>query len=278
MWNFNDDFRVARPGTDPDETGPGRGANWTTMPQYFKNMGYQVYGAGKTYHPNRPMNNDLPLSWNAYGGGTANRSCNNGRPVYETARDNTTGQGFEWKRIVACEENDSESLLTSAAIEYLRLAASGTGPLGKRPFFVAMGHHKPHLPWWSPSRFIDQYGDPTQYPVAAVQAYPPTASTNQWHPWFDQTLTTDIEPVKKQHYLRRGYYASVSYYDHHFGRMIDALEESGKAEDTVVLVTGDHVGAPHYLRRSPSASNTTLPRPKRLPLRARFPFSQGFKS
>ena len=44
----------------------------------------------------------------------------------------------------------------------------------------------------------------------------------------------------KQQYLRRAYYGAVSYYDHHFGMMLDALDASGAANDTVVLVTGDH--------------------------------------
>ena len=47
VWNFNDDFRVARPGADPSVTRPGRGANWTAMPEYFKRLGYQVYGSGE---------------------------------------------------------------------------------------------------------------------------------------------------------------------------------------------------------------------------------------
>lgn len=45
--NFNDDFRVHRPSWDPEDTGPGNGAKWTTMPQYFKEHGFQVYGSGK---------------------------------------------------------------------------------------------------------------------------------------------------------------------------------------------------------------------------------------
>ena len=48
-------------------------------------------------------------------------------------------------------------------------------------------------------------GDPAQYPVAKQQAYPATADPMQWHPWFDQTEITDIEPLMKQQYLRRGY-------------------------------------------------------------------------
>jgi arylsulfatase A-like enzyme len=43
----------------------------------------------------------------------------------------------------------------------------------------------------------------------------------------------------KQQYLRRGYYGAVSYYDYHFGLVLDKLDAIGKANDTVVLVTGE---------------------------------------
>ena len=75
-WNFIDDFRVKRTATSealnapdaPEEImttnallhaplangetdAPGAGANWSTMPQYFKEKGYQVYGTGKLLSP-----------------------------------------------------------------------------------------------------------------------------------------------------------------------------------------------------------------------------------
>lgn len=43
----------------------------------------------------------------------------------------------------------------------------------------------------------------------------------------------------KQHYLRVGYWASVSYFDFHFGMMLDALQSVGVEQDTIVLVSGD---------------------------------------
>ena len=71
-------------------------------------------------------------------------------------------------KITDCEQNDPEALLTNATLRYLSNLEPG------RPFFIAMGHHKPHLPWVAPARFFDQYGDPTQYPVAKQQNYPET--------------------------------------------------------------------------------------------------------
>lgn len=156
VWNFNDDFRVHRSTADPEDTAPGNGANWTTMPQYFKNHGYQVYGTGKLFHPNRPANNDVPLSWTDYSSDTGkNASCNGGQVVYSSAKNTSTGEGRAWRKIVGCEENDKEAQLTYAAIQYLHQAvgsnssSSGSSsqakPLGSyRPFFIGMGHREAH--------------------------------------------------------------------------------------------------------------------------------------
>eukprot|EP00041_Stephanoeca_diplocostata_P018906 m.400359 g.400359 ORF g.400359 m.400359 type:complete len:178 (-) comp21159_c0_seq12:5-538(-) len=74
------------------------------------------------------------------------------------------------------------------------------------------------------------------------------------HPWFDQVVKTDVEPAVKQFFLRRGYYGAVSYTDYHFGLMLDALDASGHAPNTVVLLTGDHgcVHRPAHTRRNPT--------------------------
>ena len=123
VWNFNDDFRVHRSSWDPEDTAPGNGANWSTMPQYFKESGFQVYGTGKLYHPNRPANNDLPLSWTDYGGSPQrNHSCNNGRVLFSPENNASTGEGTAWRKIIGCEENDGEAQLTFAAIAYLHQA------------------------------------------------------------------------------------------------------------------------------------------------------------
>ena len=58
--------------------------------------------------------------------------------------------------------------------------------------------------------------------------------------WFDQIQIDDIEPKELQHSLRVGYYGAVSYYDFHLGKLLDALDESGQADNTAILMTGDH--------------------------------------
>lgn len=110
-----------------------------------------MYGTGKAYHPNRPENNDLERSWTSYdmGHDFVNHSCNNGKPVKEKG-----GVNGSWVQIVGCDENDEEVLLTKATVRYIQLATSANN--SRTPFFVSMGHHRPHLPWIVPKRLFDQ--------------------------------------------------------------------------------------------------------------------------
>lgn len=63
-WNFKNSFRDA-----------GAGPKWKSFPQYFKENGYTTLGTGKTFHPNLPLNFDLPLSWTNYGKHSDGTSC-----------------------------------------------------------------------------------------------------------------------------------------------------------------------------------------------------------
>jgi hypothetical protein len=100
-------------------------------------------------HPDRPLKHDMPQSWTDYGGNVrANASCNNGKVLYAAVTNTSTGQGSAWQKILACEENDAEALLTYAAIGYLRRAVGHNGTSGAtsvrqgtyRPFYIGLGH------------------------------------------------------------------------------------------------------------------------------------------
>ena len=210
VWNFIDDFRVRRDTQHPgsEGAGPGNGASWFTLPGYFKAHGYQVFGSGKTFHTDRPINNDLAHSWTSYDDvipGDRNHSCDGGSPRLESC--GTWG----CNEIVACEENDSEVLLTRAAITHIRWATSPENV--SKPFFVAMGHHKPHLPWTAPTQFFEKYGglsNASGFPLAKVDAWPSTAPDVSWHPWFDQTYWNTR--ASEAHRKRLAYYSAVSYF------------------------------------------------------------------
>ena len=122
---------------------------------------------------------------------------------------------------------------------------------GDDPFFLAVGYYRPHLPFNAPKRFWDLYDrDATPLatgPLAApVQGAPVMAINNMrelksytdfnhvGHP-YEAPLSED-----EQRLLKHGYLASVSYVDAQIGRLLDRLDELGLADNTIVVLWGDH--------------------------------------
>ena len=124
--------------------------------------------------------------------------------------------------------------------------------LGKQdqPFFLAMGYIRPHLAFVAPKKYWDMH-DPANLPVLPEQQINPNTPSYALHnnselshyvdlidipkPWDDQVLSPD-----KARHLMHGYYACVSYVDAQIGRLLDALEKEGLADNTIVVLWSDH--------------------------------------
>ena len=119
----------------------------------------------------------------------------------------------------------------------------------KEPFFFGVGFYRPHLPFNAPKKYWDLY-DRDAIPLARNRdipvGAPPMAINNMrelrgyadfthvGHPFFD-TLT-----VAEARLLKHGYYASVTYIDAQVGRLLDQLDSLGIADNTIVVLWGDH--------------------------------------
>jgi iduronate 2-sulfatase len=111
-----------------------------------------------------------------------------------------------------------------------------------KPFFLAVGLIRPHLPFGAPKRFLDLY-EGVELPPIPHPEKPESPST--WHgsgefmkyQRWGRNPNNDPEFADE---VRRYYAACVSYVDDHVGMLIEKLEESGAADDTVIVLWGDH--------------------------------------
>jgi uncharacterized sulfatase len=119
--------------------------------------------------------------------------------------------------------------LNSATIRAL-LAEKATST---QPFFLALGFHKPHLPWTAPQRFFDLHrvADFERPAEPALQGVPAIAL---------QTELSGFAQPDSAAAARRAYYACVSFIDHQLGLVLDELERRDLWRSTLVVFFSDH--------------------------------------
>ncbi|MFT4549290.1 MAG: arylsulfatase A-like enzyme [Verrucomicrobiales bacterium] len=121
--------------------------------------------------------------------------------------------------------------MAAAAIEKLREYSDD----GQR-FCLAVGFHKPHLPFNAPKKYFDLY-DPANLPPANPTSKPSGASSSTTGGSGEPNAYTSIG---NRDVLRHAYFASVSYMDAQVGKVLDELEALGLADNTIVVLWGDH--------------------------------------
>lgn len=131
-----------------------------------------------------------------------------------------------------------------------RLAVKKMGELSKRnqPFFLGVGFFKPHLPFNAPSKYWDMY-DESKIDLTPSPNIPENVNKASLHQSGefngyragDEDATLD-KPLSDTYArkVRHAYFAAVSYVDAQVGKVLDELDRLGLAENTIVVVWGDH--------------------------------------
>lgn len=192
-----------------------------TLPQHFMLHGYEVLGGGKTFHG--PQNE--AASWEAYyqfrGFLHPPRKPVNGIP--------NTGH-FDWGGLQAGSEETADARLAAWAEQYLRQRHN-------RPFFLAVGFYRPHLPWYVPQEHF------AQFPPGEMELPPTLAGDTDDVPPSALRSFRDHERVTAHGEWQKavaGYLACINYADANVGRVLRALESGPNAHNTIVVVWSDH--------------------------------------
>lgn len=258
VWDLQTHFRVALPDA-------------ITLPQYFKTHGYHAAALSKIYHAGF----EDGRSWSEphwYPNGqtvdtdpsdpTKRIVSKGGRGVRKNGSASTPPAPE--KEEAASKEGPSGSANQKAAKAVPAYEASSKAddelPDGftaaeavrrlhelkakSEPFFLAVGFLKPHLPFVAPKKYWDLY-DPTQIPGPETDVLPQGAPefaghlNGELHAYLGVPPDNPI-PADFARTLRHGYYACVSYTDAQVGRLLDALDTEGLAQNTVIVLWGDH--------------------------------------
>jgi arylsulfatase A-like enzyme len=200
-----------------------------TMPQHFAAHGYRVVGGGKIYHGSFPD----PQSWQEYFPSQERNQPPNPVPEKRPANGMPRTAHFDWSPLDVPDSEMGDSKTADWAI----------GELNKKhdkPFFLACGFYRPHLPWYVPRKYFDLYpADKIALPNVKDDDLDdvPTVGRNY------ATRSGDHKKVIEHGQWRKavqGYLASISFADACVGRVIDALEKSAHARNTIVVLWSDH--------------------------------------
>uniref|UniRef100_A0A3Q3WL15 Iduronate 2-sulfatase n=1 Tax=Mola mola TaxID=94237 RepID=A0A3Q3WL15_MOLML len=225
--------------------------NYTTLPQYLKSQGYFSMSVGKIFHPGIPSNytDDYPYSWSIPAYHPPSFKFEDAKVRMECVKD----KDGELHANLLCAVNVTEQ--PGGTLPDLESTDEAVRLLKSRvntdvPFFLAVGFHKPHIPFRIPEEYLSLYPI-EQMTLAPDPDVPKLLPAVAYNPWMDLRKRYDVQqlnisfpygPIPKdfQLRLRQHYYATVSYVDSQVGRLLAALDELGLAESTIVAFTSDH--------------------------------------
>jgi iduronate 2-sulfatase len=219
--------------------------NVMSLPRFFREHGYRTISLGKIYHHPK----DDQQYWDVLD------SCTG--PIYASAESVAL---IAEKRKAAVERGLSENAVRAAAKGPAYEAGDvqdnfyGDGKLADeairqlqsnddRPFFMAVGFRKPHLPFVAPKKYWDLYDrNAIQVPPrTAPQGAPPAAFT-EWgelRAYHDMPSKGELDDEQSRA-LIHGYLASISYVDAQLGRILEELDKQGLRDSTLIVLWGDH--------------------------------------
>jgi arylsulfatase A-like enzyme len=227
-----------------------------TFIHQLKRNGYYTVGIGKiTHHPDgyvygymeEPSDKlELPHSWDEML--LDDEKWGSGHNAFfgyadGTNRNTLKKQVKPYEMADVPDEGYIDGLTANLAIKKLgELKEKG------QPFFLGVGFFKPHLPFTAPKKYWDLYNE-SDLPVAPFAGIPENSSKASLHGSgeFNQYLLGEekasLDAAVSDEYARKvrhAYFACVSYIDAQVGKLMDELEKQGLAENTIVVVWGDH--------------------------------------
>nr|WP_290371100.1 choline-sulfatase [Ruania halotolerans] len=139
-----------------------------------------------------------------------------------------------WTRFLTYDEET-----THHAVDFIRERALAGIRDTQEPWLLVASLHHPHDPFHVTEQMWQEYAD-VEVGIPEPEPDLPINALDRWLNEAHDTTGVDLADPDALRTLRRAYYALVSYVDRKIGAMLDAVEETGQASDTVIMVTADH--------------------------------------
>lgn len=209
----------------------------TTMSQNFMNSGYTAARVGKLYHYGNPSEigtagHDDPASWQI-AVNPRGRDKDEEDKIFSLI-PGRFGATLSWLAAEGSDEEQTDGIVATEAIKLLEKFADES-----TPFFLGVGFYRPHTPFVAPAKYFDMYPkaeiEIPYTPEGYLETLPIPAQEILTRFKIQNNLSDDLALSAIQ-----AYYACISFVDAQVGRVIDALEELGLRENTIIVFTSDH--------------------------------------
>jgi arylsulfatase A-like enzyme len=205
-----------------------------TLPKYFSRNGYWSGGAGKIFHNNMPD----PQSWDDY-----YPSKEKHMPDYFRPKPGQTVnmpyfpnmyRDFDWSPIEIPDEQTGDFKSVNWVIDQLQKAHS-------KPFFLACGIYRPHVPWYVPQKYFDMFPlETVRLPKVLENDLDDVGERAREIAYRGGNYHKHVIDARQWKKAVQGYLASSTFADMLLGKLLGALEKSPFAHNTIVVVWSDH--------------------------------------
>jgi arylsulfatase A-like enzyme len=246
VYALNPWFRTAAPFKDH-----------VTLPQYLMAHGYTTLTTGKVYHdaypPKEARANGREFTVWGYHGSFAPR------PAKKFVATPDKIALMDWGVFPERDEQQDDWKVADWAIEQLKSPP-------KQPFFLAVGLRHPHVPCYATQKWFDLYPDDRLVmPPVKDDDRADTPRFSWYLHWrLPEPRLAWLKEANQWRPLVRAYLASISFVDSQVGRVLDALDASGLAGNTIVVLWSDHGW--HLGEKGITGKNTLWERSTRVPL------------
>ena len=230
--------------------------NRVTLPQHFARNGYFTAGFGKVFHDGSippPLRTNEFHVW-----GIAP-----GMPLPKDKFVHTPSdiRAMDWGVFPENDREQADWKIADAAIAQLKARPQG------KPFFLAVGFRLPHVPCFAPQKWFDLFPPEDQILLPPVMDHdrddvPEFAWYLHWK--LPEPRLSWLQRANQWRPLVRAYLASTAFMDSQLGRVLDALEESGAVQNTIVVLWSDNGW--HLGEKGVTGKNTLWERSTRVPL------------